>query len=253
MFEQTDILGSYWSPYVQLKPKIITPPGEVIAETEIYYHLAQRLGLNTGSDQLPEPGDENIEKWLSNRIKGYSDLKLSDLKAGPVLAPGLQSIAWSDMKFETPSGKIELYSYEAHSRWGISPLPEYVPIQTAADQRWFPLIFITPNTGSRIHSQFGNLKIIRESVAEPAAGISPADALQRNIISGQTVRVFNENGEIKCVVNVNNRIPEGVVVLPNGIWTCEGGGGNSLISGRETDIGFGAAFHDNRVEVERVI
>ena len=32
----------------------------------------------------------------------------------------------------------------------------------------------------------------------------------------------------------------------------EGGGGNQLIAGEETDIGFGAAFHDNRVEIEGV-
>ena len=42
------------------------------------------------------------------------------------------------------------------------------------------------------------------------------------------------------------------MVFPNGIWFNEGGGGNKLISAGETDIGFGAAFHDNRVEIEEV-
>ena len=45
---------------------------------------------------------------------------------------------------------------------------------------------------------------------------------------------------------------DGTVVLPNGVWCNEGGGGNHLIDGRETDMGYGAAFHDNQVEVERV-
>ena len=45
-------------------------------------------------------------------------------------------------------------------------------------------------------------------------------------------------------------MPAGSVVLPNGIWINEGGGGNLLIAGQETDMGYGAAFHDNMVEVE---
>ena len=37
MFEQSDIIGSYWSPYIQFKPKVIESPGEVMPESEIYY------------------------------------------------------------------------------------------------------------------------------------------------------------------------------------------------------------------------
>jgi anaerobic selenocysteine-containing dehydrogenase len=263
MFEQSDIIGSYWSPYVQFKPGIIRSPGEVMPETEIYFHLAKRLGLNIDSSLLPEPGNENIEKWLEKRIRGYSHLSLHDLKAGPILSPGLQKIAWSDLKFETPSGKIELYSEEAVSRWGISPLPEYVAdghvssIESLLNENdsnleKYPLTLITPNTGSRIHSQFGNLNIIKEIAETPAVAISPDDAKSRNINSGNKIRVFNQIGEIFCTAGISNRIPAGSVVLPNGIWLNEGGGGNRLIAGRETDIGYGAAFHDNKVEIEVV-
>jgi anaerobic selenocysteine-containing dehydrogenase len=252
MFEQSDIIGSYWSPYVQFKPKVIESPGDVMPETEIYFNLAKRLGLRIASSLIPEPGNENIEKWLDKRIKGYSELTLSDLRQGPVLAPGLQSIAWEDMKFETPSGKIELFSSQAQALWGVSPLPDYVKIADEENRNGFPLKFITPNTGSRIHSQFGNLKIIKMTVAEPVVGISPADALVRNISSGQKIRVFNQNGEIFSIAKVSNRVPAGTVVLPNGIWANEGGGGNNLIAGIETDMGYGAAFHDNTVEVVRI-
>lgn len=252
MFEQSDIIGSYWSPYVQFKPKVISSPGEVMPETEIYYHLAKKMNLSIDNSLLPEPGDENIVKWLENRIKGYSHLTIKDLKSGPVLAPGLQEIAWSDMKFETPSGKIELYSEEANAKWGISPLPQFIPDNSDKGSKNFPLTFITPNTGSRIHSQFGNLKIIKETVPEPAVSISVADARRRNISTGDRIRVFNQFGEIISNVRVSNRVPKGSLVLPNGIWFSEGGGGNTLIEGRETDIGHGAAFHDNKVEVEKI-
>ena len=29
MFEQTDVIGAYWHPYLQLRPKVMDLPGEV--------------------------------------------------------------------------------------------------------------------------------------------------------------------------------------------------------------------------------
>jgi anaerobic selenocysteine-containing dehydrogenase len=252
IFEQSDIIGSYWSPYIQFKPKVIESPGEVMPETEIYYHLSKSLNLNINSSLIPEPGNSNIEKWLENRIRNYSEITLKTLKESPVLAPGLQQIAWEDLKFETPSGKIELYSKEAELKWGISPLPVYTPVSLSDEENSYPLILLTPNTGSRIHSQFGNLKIIKETNPDPSSKISPFDAMKRNIIDGQKIRIFNNTGELVIIVSISGRIPRGVVMLPNGIWFSEGGGVNHLIAGEETDIGFGAAFHDNRVEIEGV-
>ena len=65
IFEQSDIIGSYWNPYVQFKPKITDPPEEVLPESEIYYHLSELLKFDKDKlDFLPEPGNDNIEKWL---------------------------------------------------------------------------------------------------------------------------------------------------------------------------------------------
>ncbi|MBK8884311.1 MAG: molybdopterin-dependent oxidoreductase [Bacteroidales bacterium] len=249
IFEQSDIIGSYWSPYVCYKPAVITCPGEVMPESEIYYRLAKKMGLNMDPGLLPEPGNDNIEKWLETRIKGYSSLTLSDLKKGPVLAPGLQEIAYNDMKFETPSGKIELFSSEAHRKWGISPVPGYSPLES--DNEKYPLCFLTPNIAGRIHSQFGNLDLIRTTLQEPAAELSPSDAKSRGIFTGDQIRMFNDLGEIITTARISHRVPAGIIVLPNGIWLNEGGGGNLLIAGRFTDIGMGAAFHDTQVQVEK--
>ena len=252
IFEQSDIIGSYWSPYVQFKPKVLDPPGEVMPESEIYFQLANRLHLEIDSTILPPPGNENIEKWLERRIENCSELKLVQLKKGPVLAPGLQHIAYEDLKFDTPSGKIELYSAQAKALWNVSPLPEYVTSKRFDKKMNFPLTFITPNTGSRIHSQFGNLNIIKDVTSAPAVEISPGDALIRNIRTDDKIRVYNETGEIISQARVTNRVPGGILVLPNGIWLNEGGGGNKMINAQETDMGYGAAFHDNMVEVERI-
>ncbi|MGC1391122.1 MAG: molybdopterin-dependent oxidoreductase [Bacteroidales bacterium] len=252
MFEQSDIVGSYWSPYVQFKPKVIQSPGEVLPESEIYFHLAKRLNLNISNEILPEPGNDNIEKWLEKRISGYSGITLDQLKESPVLAPGLQLIAFEDLKFETPSGKIEIFSSEAALKWGVSALPDYSGIFQTQEEFKFLLLLLTPNTGSRIHSQFGNLKIIKETNPEPVIRISDIDARRRNIRNGQRIKLFNQSGELISRVEISNRVSAGLVVLSNGIWFNEGGGSNRLIAGKETDMGYGAAYHDNRVEIEGV-
>ena len=246
IFEQSDIVSSYWSPYVQFKPAILKPEGDIIPETEIYYKLAKRIFNADSPDMFPEPGEENILKWLEERVNGYTNLTLKDIINGPVLAPGLQQIAWEDHKFNTPSGKIELWSDDAKSLWNISELPEYIEIKH--DE--FPLNLITPNTGSRIHSQFGNLEIIKKTVETPLLSISSPDASKRSICSGNRVRVYNNNGEFFTYAEITDRLPEGIISIPNGIWLSEGGGGNIVVSQGETDIGYGAAFHDARVEVE---
>jgi hypothetical protein len=41
------------------------------------------------------------------------------------------------------------------------------------------------------------------------------------------------------------------VVYYNGWWLQEGGTPNLLSKGRETDMGYGTAFHDCFVQVER--
>jgi anaerobic selenocysteine-containing dehydrogenase len=246
MFEQSDIVGSYWSPYVQFKPKILDAPKEVLPESEIYYYLAKKAGLNT--DNLPEPGNVNIEKWMERRIKDFSPISIEDLRKAPMIPPSLQEIAYEDCKFETPSGKAELLSIRAEEIWGVSTLPVYIPAEN--ENSGFHLILLTPNMGSRIHSQFGNLEIIRSSFDEPGAKISPVEAEKRYIKNGSRIRIYNENGSVITTAIISARIPEGTIVLPNGIWLNEGGGGNELISARETDMGFGAAFHDTMVETE---
>jgi anaerobic selenocysteine-containing dehydrogenase len=253
IFEQSDIISSYWSPYIQFKPKILEPEGEIIPESEIWYKLSERLNLNVNKTLIPEPGNDHIENWLDERIRGYSGITLDDLKKGPVLAPGLQQIAWEDLKFDTPSGKIELYSSDAKKLWGVSPLPEFLQVRKEEKAQEYPLAFVTPNTGSRIHSQFGNLDIIKEVAPSSALEISPSDALERRISNGDRIRAFNEMGEIFTVARVTNRVPAGLAVLPNGLWLNEGGGGNMLIGPAETDMGFGAAFHDAKIEIEKAV
>ena len=131
-------------------------------------------------------------------------------------------------------------------------MPTFEPLNDFGEGH-LPLRLMTPNIASRIHSQFGNLEVIRSVVEEPAWEISVADARSRDLKSGDRIRVFNSRGEVTGRVSVTQRVKSGSLVFPNGIWLDEGGGVNRLIAPSETDMGHGAAFHNTRVDIEKLV
>jgi anaerobic selenocysteine-containing dehydrogenase len=62
--------------------------------------------------------------------------------------------------------------------------------------------------------------------------------------------VFNDRGSLEVEARLDPGIRAGAVAMTNGWWISEGGTVNFLSRGRETDLGHGAAFHDNMVQVE---
>jgi anaerobic selenocysteine-containing dehydrogenase len=201
---------------------------------------------------LPEPTDAGVEAWLQKRLDPFG-ISLDQLREGPVLVPGTPEVAFAELRFATPSGKIELWSEEAARRWQVGPLPEYrEPVESAASSPGrYPLHLLTPNTKNGIHSQFLTLSVIRQFEAGPALLIGAEDAQSRGLRPGDQARIFNDRGELRLPVCLDFGLRPGVVVVFNG-WSAQDGGSVNLLSeGRETDMGHGAAFHDNRVEVER--
>lgn len=254
MFEQSDIIGSYWNPYIQLKQKVVDPAGEVKPETEIYWLLAQKLGFKNSelASILLPPGEMYVDQFLEKQLNRFN-LTLDDLKKGPILAPGLQEIAFCDYQFNTPSGKIELYSQQVQTLWGENPLPTYKPaVELFREQTPYPLFLMSPNTKNRIHSQFNNLKIISMVSGEPVVQMNPVDANQRGIGDGDWVEIFNNRGSFSVKAQLTYEVRVGCVVIPNGWWRTQGAPVNILSEGRETDMGHGSAFHNNRVEVKLV-
>jgi len=250
MFEQADVVSSYWNPYVQYKPAVIDSPGEVMPESDIYFRLAGKMGIDvTGAGGIPAP--DEYDRWLADRISQADGFSVSQLKEAPLIPPQSEEIAYSDRKFSTASGKIELWSDSAARLWGVDPLPSYDPPDNFNEEH-LPFRLMTPCIGSRIHSQFGNLEVIRSVTDEPAWDISVIDARKLGLKSGDLIRVFNSNGETRGRVRVTARVRKGSIVFPNGIWLNEGGGINALVTQAETDMGHGAAFHNTRVGVEKV-
>lgn len=262
MFEESDVIGAYWHPCLQLKQKVLEPPGEVRPESAVYWALAERIGISPEdrAAALPEPTDAGVEAYLRRHLEDVDGVTLEGLREGPVIAPGHQAIAFEDGVFPTPSGRVELRSEEAARRWGVDALPTYrepeegmrsLPGEGGRDDDaggW--LHFMTPNTKNRIHSQFKNLESIRAFSPAPELHIHPADAEARGIRQGQRVRIFNGRGELTVPARLDPSLKPGCVSMTNGWWLTDGGTVNLCSPAVETDMGHGAAFHENLVKVE---
>ena len=93
--------------------------------------------------------------------------------------------------------------------------------------------------------------MIRQFEAGPTLSIGPEDAAARGLQPGDRARIFNARGELRLPVRVDFGLRPGVVAAFNGYGLEDGGTVNLLSEGRETDMGYGAAFHDTLVDVER--
>ncbi|MEA1876512.1 MAG: molybdopterin-dependent oxidoreductase [Bacteroidota bacterium] len=252
MFEQSDIIGSYWNPYIQLKRKVLEPAGEVKPETEIYYLLAKLLGFDPEDikENIPEPGDEAIDNYLQQYLDQFPELSIEKLREGPQFAKCHEEIPFADGIFPTPSGKIELLSHQASTKWGVPSLPTFEPL--ADHPKEYPLQLLSPNSKNRIHSQFGNLQIIKQFEPEPLLSIHPEDAKERSISKEELVEAYNDQGKSTIKVQFDLGIRKGCVVLTNGHWHSDGASANMFTKGRETDMGHGTAFHDTWLEIRRI-
>ena len=160
--------------------------------------------------------------------------------------------------FATPSGKCELRS-ERLAKLGFDPLPTFIPpAESPASApelaKRFPLQLLSPPSPHFLNSTFVEVDSLRRSAVEPQLEISAADATARGIQHGDLVSVFNDRGSFIARALVGDNVRPGVVVSPSIWWNKHSVGHrnvNSTTPTRLTDLGGGATFFDNLVEVKR--
>lgn len=84
--------------------------------------------------------------------------------------------------------------------------------------------------------------------------IHPDDAAPRRIAAGDEVRVRNARRSFLAVAQVSDRVRPGVVASPKGRWphdSKENATVNATVDERDSDMGGGATYHDNRVRVDK--
>src|SRR5678815_3395607 len=107
--------------HLYLMPKILEPAGHTRSIVWVLRELAGRLGLD---DFFPWSSDSGpLDAILDHPATGHASVAALAAEGG-MRALNVSAVAHPDLKFPTPSGKIELYSSRA-ATLGLSPLPEH--------------------------------------------------------------------------------------------------------------------------------
>lgn len=248
--ESYDIARAYGSYAMQMVQPVIDAVGEARSNMEVFSDLASRLeieGMPGASDFGSEP--ETDAETLLRVLSRMPDETRSQLLDGGIAIPpcGPEPIQFVDIFPGTPDRKVHLYPEEAET---LAPEGLYSYQEDPATDK-YPLALISPASEKTISSMLGQLRTRTASLF-----MHPQDASARRLEHGDAVRVFNDLGEIHCLLHIGDAIAPGTVSLPKGLWrksTMNRSTATALAPDTLTDMGGGACFNDARVEVVRIL
>lgn len=253
--EHWDVHLAYGHHYVTLNQPAIAPLGEAKPNSEIFRLLASRMGMHDPAMQDDDVAMIRQSLDTANEVmKGVTFETLLEHGWARLNVP-VPNLPFANGGFPTPSGKCEFVS-ERMREMGLDPLPSFTPPYEFPENvpelaARFPLTLISSPRHQFLNSTFVNVDSLRRS-AEPEVLLHPRDAARRGIAEGMRVVIENDRGHFTGVAKVGEGVREGVVWAPSIWWmklTADHANANATTSQRETDMGHGAVFYDNLVEV----
>ena len=249
--EHEDLHKAYGHLYVMFNQRSIEPLGEALPNSEIFRRLAAKMSL---AEPSLHESDETMMRQVLPASISLDELKTSGSVRLNVPTPHLPFRRGA--RLPTPSGKIEIASDRWNDRTG-DRLPSYVPPRESEERdpelvRRYPLALISPPAHSFLNSTFVNVASLRRAAGEPTLEIHPDDAVPRGIEAGSLVSIGNDRGWFSAKAVLTDRVRPGVVSAPSVWWgktAPDGRNANHTTSEAVTDVGGGATFYDNLVEV----
>jgi anaerobic selenocysteine-containing dehydrogenase len=251
--EHADLHDGYGHLYLAWNEPAVPPAGECLPHTELFRRLARHMGLE-------EPCLYDSDEELTRQLLAADDPTLAGITLERLRRDGWVRLGYEQPfvpfrdGFPTPSGKLEFYSATAE-RDGHDPLVGYTPPLEAAGgaaAERYPLALIAPASQLFLNSMFANKPDFLARAGEPPLTLHPDDAGARRLAEGDLVRVYNHRGSFTARLVVNDRVRPGLAATVKGYWPKLLGGTanvNATVEERDSDMGGGAVYHDNRVEV----
>jgi anaerobic selenocysteine-containing dehydrogenase len=247
--EHADLHDSYGHLYLSWNEPAVPPPGECLPNSEILRRIGARLGLDNPALQISDL--DFAEELLAQAGTGLEEIRAEGFLR---IGPPRDSAPFAAGGFPTASGRVELYS-QALVDAGRDGLPSYQEPHESVDDdlaERFPLVLLAPAGRFFLNSTFAQLDWHRGKTGAPTIWLHPADAAARGLVDGDTVRCHNDRGAMTAALAVSDATRPGVAFTLKTQWPKLSPGGenvNACTPERDTDIGGGPTFHDNRVEV----
>jgi anaerobic selenocysteine-containing dehydrogenase len=153
--------------------------------------------------------------------KSYKDLS----KSGALHAD-INYRKYATGGFNTPSGKVELYS-EQLKEMGIDPLPTYeepqnTPLSASDLLKEYPLVLTDYKNPFYYHASHRNIPSLRKLSPEPIVEMNPETGEKLGLDENELVFIETVSGKIKQKLRWNEDLDPRVIFVAHGWWFPEG-------------------------------
>ncbi|MEE9314410.1 MAG: molybdopterin oxidoreductase family protein [Rhizobiaceae bacterium] len=261
--EHDDIYRGGGHQHIILGPKLLDGPELCRTNLFVIEELAKRLGV------ADMPGFGKTENELIDNLLQKSDWgALADIQKSKWIdcQPPMETAHFFD-GFGHADGKFHLKADWSSVPWGAPPktmglqgnveaapqLPDHWNSIEVADDA-HPYRLATSPARSFLNSTFNETPSSQKKEGRPEVMIHPKDAVNEGIEDGEKVRLVNTRGAVILHAKIFEGVKRGVLVtegiFPNAAFE-DGKGINTLTSAEAVAPHGGAAFHDNKVRVEK--
>ncbi|MCG7394508.1 molybdopterin oxidoreductase family protein [Microvirga sp. ACRRW] len=257
--EHDDLYSGGGHQHFQIGPKLVDAPGECWSNHEVTRALAKRIGAEHRAFDM-EPRE--IIDWTL-RNSGWGSIEELEAAVHKDVQPPfeeahyLKGFGYPDGKFRFKPDWTSVPSYNNGPMGPYNDMPEFPDhwgvIEAATEE--YPFRLATSPARSFLNSTFTETPGSVAKEGRPEVMIHPLDAERQDIADGDWVKLRNHRGEVYLRARLFEGVRRGVLIA-EGIWPNkahpQGRGINTLTGGDQVAPYGGAAFHDNRVALEKV-
>jgi anaerobic selenocysteine-containing dehydrogenase len=217
--ELCDVLPAYFGPepWAMLRKQVVQPLWESWPDGKFWLELGKEMGYN---EYFPWKDLDEVMDYFLEPTGLTAKYLTEEAPWGVETAPKFYD-EYKQSGFNTPSGKVELYSDELE-KLGYDPLPTYyenpeTAISNPDLAKDYPLVL---TTGARIpeywHSQHRNVPALRRRVPDPTFEVHPETAKRYGVADGEWAFVETKRGSIEIKAKVTEDIAPNVISVPHG-------------------------------------
>ena len=212
--------------YIGCINKAVEPVGEAKSDMEINLDVGRRLNpqawpwenVHEMFTAMLEPAGMTFEELRKTGVV-YDTIEYRKYESGQLRPDGSPG-------FDTPTGKVELYS-TVLARCGLDGLPYYEeppesPLSTQEIAAEYPLIMITGNrTWGFFHSEHRQIPVLRKMNPDPITEIHPETAADLGIRDGDWIIIESRHGKCRQRARLSSGLHPKVVSSQHAWWFPE--------------------------------
>jgi len=214
--EFDSIVNPPYYPIAQVQQKV-AEVHECWPDFKILSELAKKTGIG-------EYFLENEKDFLDLILKP-AGVSFNDFREQGSMAGKIEYNHYKVNGFNTPSGKVELFSTQL-KEWGLDPIPVFYELQESplGDPelaKEYPLVLTSWKSEYYRHSGQRQVKALRDQHPEPIVYINPKTAAESGIGEGDWVWIATKRGRIQQKAALSDDIDPRVVGVDYAWWFPE--------------------------------